>query len=62
MASFNSLPSLSTGAAPGPAGGIEAFDTELGFDESMMSVFIAAQSAVIVRVPEEANADVLDAE
>jgi hypothetical protein len=37
MASFNSLPSLSTGAAAaGPAGGIESFDAELGFDESML--------------------------
>jgi len=38
MASFNSLPSLSTGATPGAAGGIEAFDGDLGFDESMLLV------------------------
>lgn len=37
MASFNSLPSLSPGAAPGAAAGsIEAFDSELRFDESML--------------------------
>jgi hypothetical protein len=42
MASFNSLPSLSTGAAAGPAAGIEAFDAELGFDESMLSVFVCS--------------------
>ena len=38
MASFNSLPALSTAATPGAAGGIEAFDTDIGFDESMLSV------------------------
>ncbi|KAK0641231.1 hypothetical protein B0T16DRAFT_438959 [Cercophora newfieldiana] len=36
MASFNSLPSLSTGATQGAAGGIDAFDADLGFDESML--------------------------
>jgi len=39
MATFNSLPALPTGAAPGGAsGGIDTFDPELSFDESMLSV------------------------
>ena len=57
MASFNSLPSLSTGATQGAAGGIEAFDTDLAFDESMLLV-----AAVCEELAEVQTTDVYIAE